>query len=118
MPPACILFQVLEKHLRMPRKKNFSDLLAVPLLSEPFEDADKGEQQQLNAAKFILKTREGKLTQVAMNGVVHDVQTMVQSTLEAVEQKFLDMIKTGGIASTVRPFCLYVNPLAQAHKCR
>ena len=55
----------------------------------------------MNAAKFILKTREGrKLTQVAMNGVVHDVQTMLQFTLEAVEQKFLDKIKAGGVAIT------------------
>ena len=35
-----------------------------------------------------------------MNGVVHDVQTMLQSTLEAVEQKFLDKIKAGGVAIT------------------
>ena len=38
----------------------------------PFEDSDMNEQQQtslVNAAKFILKTKEGrKLTQVAMNG--------------------------------------------------
>ena len=35
-----------------------------------------------------------------MNGVVHDVQTMVQSMLEAVEQKLLDKLKTGGIETT------------------
>ena len=31
---------------------------------------------------------------------MHDVQTMLQSALEAVKQKFLDKIKAGGIAIT------------------
>lgn len=84
---------------------NFCDTLTQwPYCTGPFEDSDMNEQQQtslVNAAKFILKTKEGrKLTQVAMNGVVHDVQTMVQSMLEAVEQKLLDKFKTGGIATT------------------
>ena len=87
---------------------NFCDTLTQwPYCTEgPFEDSDTDEQQQTSlvnacAAKFILKTKEGrKLTQVAMNGVVHDVQTMAQSILEAVEQKLLDKFKTGGIATT------------------
>lgn len=77
----------------------------------PVGDSETGEQQEtsivkqetsiVNAAKFILKTKEGrKLTQVAMNGIVHDVQTMIECTLETIEQQVLDKIEAAGITVT------------------
>lgn len=44
----------------------------------------------VSGAQFILKTRDGrKITQVALDGIISDTKTIIQSTLENVEKKLL-----------------------------
>ena len=60
---------------------------------------------RITAAKFILKTRDGKgLTQVATDGIIADTKLMIQSSLQYAETKVLEMIDRIGVALT-EPQC-------------
>lgn len=49
----------------------------------------------VNGAKFILKTRDGKrLTQTTTDGIIEDSKILVQSTVDLLENKVIEVIKS------------------------
>lgn len=59
------------------------------------------ESATLLGAQFILKTRDGrKLTQVATNGIIQDTKVILQSTIEVIQKKVLEVFETEEIALT------------------
>ena len=61
---------------------------------------------QVNGAKFILKTRDGrKLTQVATNGIIEDAKLLVQNAVQNIQKLVVDKLEQLGTVVT-RTLCI------------
>ena len=59
--------------------------------------ANRTNQSSLQAAKFILKTRDGrKLTQTAMDGIIQDTKIIVEHVVDELEQKIMKTLENLG----------------------
>ena len=113
---AIIILPSLSNASNMTQERYSNDLTAADdsELDPTNSIANRTNQSLLQAAKFILKTRDGrKLTQTAMDGIIQDTKIIVEHVVDELEQKIMKTLENLG---TITPngisevLCVFSNP--------
>ena len=80
-----VTFPSTEEVLELPRGSESSSSDAHHLVAEP---TSRPSSCKLEAAKYILRVRDGKgLTQVATDGIMRDIDTLINCATDSLERK-------------------------------